>query len=531
MSINSVFASYLWDIDFGIQEYYKGNFNYSKNYFTTYLKSNPNDEEGYWWLAKTYQKLKNHDLALKCFEKSYSITSSKKELEELNFNIKETSLLKDYFDMAVQYYDNGNYKEADFYADIMLKLDKQSAGAYFIKAKIAKTINRDKEAREYLEQAIICDNDILKTNLAKALNIAVIPKMTKEIYRYNALQSYYMGDVKEAVDNSKKYLELNKNADMENFLASLFIKTKNTVSAKKIIENIKASNTANIQTYILEAKLTTNEDKKEKILHEAYKINPNNQDILLESGNLYLRKKDYKNSLKYFEFLNFVNSKLYEGYFGLVYSMLKLNKTEDTLDFIRKMDEINPSSSETQFLLSLVAQNQMSYVDALDYLDEALKKDENASYYLEKAKIYYFLKDYEKSLENLKLVSKTKNSTIDKKEINDYFIKNYLKLNMPKNAQNLLEYSTNIDKNRIMYKYYLYNLCKLENNNYKSCTKKYKYKKPSLLMDYVDISEILFEENDFKNMAKIIKLGFKKYPYSSELFYQKNKLEYYSENR
>ena len=523
---NSVFASYLWNINTGINEFYKGNYNYSKTFFTTYLKSNPNDADGYWWLAKSYQKLQDEKNAILNFEKSYAAAFSKNEIEKINFNPSESSNIEDYFDMATDYFSKGNYKEADFYADMMLKLDSKSASAYFVKAKIAKTLKNDEEAKEYLKQAIIYNNDILKTNLAKVLNITSVPTATKTIYKYSAQELYYKGELKEAISNAKKYLELEKNIDMINFLVNLYIKNGEIAPATTYIEEAKNAGIANIQTYILEAQTLNDDEKTEKVLLEAYKINPNNQDVLLNLGNLYLRKQDYANALKYFETLNAVNSDLYEGYFGLAYSRLKLNKTEESLDLVREMNKKNPIASENLFLLSLVAQNQKGYTEAIEYLDEAIKKDENANYYFEKAKIYYLLKNYAKSLENLQLASKRGNIA-DNAEFSEYYVKNYIKLDKPKEAQKLISYLIELDKNRIIYKYYLYNLCKLDSNNYSNCQKTFKMPKPTTSKDYFDISEILFEKDNLKEALKTLNTGLKQYSDSAELLNQKNKLDYY----
>lgn len=524
---NSAYASYLWSIDSGISEFYKGNFNYSRDYFKTYLKSNPNDENGYWWLARSYQKLRDTDNALKNFEKSYLQAYSKKEIEKINFNPKENANIEDYFDMAAEYFSNGNFKEADFYADMMLKIDAKSASAYFMKAKIAKTLKNDEEAVEYIKQAIIYNHDILKTNLAKSLNVNSIPDTTKSVYKYNAQEFYYKGELKEAILNAKKYIELDKNADMMNFLIDLHLKNNDTSSAKTLIDELKNDNLANIQTYIFESQIAKDTKESEKALSEAYQINPNNQDVLLHLGNLYLKKKDYKNSLKYFEALNAVNTDLYEGYFGLAFSRLKLNQNEEALDLIRKMNSENPDSSENLFLLSFIAQNQKSYSEALEYLDEAIKKDKNPNYYIEKAKILYILKDYQQSLDTLKQSAKTNGTIADNTELNEYYIKNYIKLNEIQEAQRLLTYDTKLDKNRIMYKYYLYNLCKLQGTNSANCQKAFKPSKPSSENDYIDLAEIFYEKNDLKGAAKVVDTGLIKYPYSSELMSLKTKLEYY----
>lgn len=526
---NSAYAGYLWNIDSGISEFYKGNFNYSRDFFKVYLKSNPNDENGYWWLARSYQKLHDNSNALVNFEKSYHQAYSKQEIEKINFNPKENANIEDYFDMATEYFSNGNYKEADFYADMMLKIDNKSASAYFIKAKVAKALKNDDDAVEYIKQAIIYNNDILKTNLAKSLKIYSVPEATKSVYKFNAQELYYKGEVKEAITNAKKYVEMDASVDMINFLINLHLKNNDTTSAKTLIDELKSKNLANIQTYIYESQIAKDDREIEKALLEAYEINPNNQDVLLNLGNFYLKKQDYKNSLKYFETLNEVNTDLYEGYFGLALSKLKLNQNEDALDLIRKMNKQNPDSSENLYLLSFLAQNQKSYNEALDYLDEAIKKDKNPNYYIEKAKIYYTLKNYNQSLEALKQSSETYGNVINKTESDEYYIKNYIKLNEVEKAQNLLSYDIKLDKNRIMYKYYLYNLCKLQGNNSANCQRTFKMPKPNSENDYIDLSEILYEKNNIKDALRMTDLGLKNYPNSSELISQKIKLEYYSD--
>ena len=91
----------------------------------------------------------------------------------------------------------------------------------------------------------------------------------------------------------------------------------------------------------------------------------------------------------------------------------------------------------------------------------------------------------------------------------------------------LISYLIELDKNRIIYKYYLYNLCKLDSNNYSNCQKTFKMPKPTTSKDYFDISEILFEKDNLKEALKTLNTGLKQYSDSAELLNQKNKLDYY----
>ena len=113
-----------------------------------------------------------------------------------------------------------------------------------------------------------------------------------------------------------------------------------------------------------------NDDKKtQEILLNAYEINPNNQQVLLEIGNYYLRKKDFVNANKYFETLINVNDKLYEAYFGYVYSSAEIGKIEEAMNFVRNLSSLNPQTNETYFLLAKICENKGNYKEALDYLN------------------------------------------------------------------------------------------------------------------------------------------------------------------
>ena len=53
-------------------------------------------------------------------------------------------------------------KDADFYADMMLKINPKSPSAYFIKAKIAQINGDNDKAVEFINKAIIIITDMLE---------------------------------------------------------------------------------------------------------------------------------------------------------------------------------------------------------------------------------------------------------------------------------------------------------------------------------------------------------------------------------
>ncbi len=518
-------ANLLRNIQDGINEIQKNNFNSAKIFFINYTINNPNDENGYWYLGTIYKKLSDKKNSTKYFKKSYEIKAAKQSMEKITFEDENVNI-EDYFDMSAMYYETGNLKEANFYADMMLKIDPKSPSAYFIKAKIALVEGNKDEAKKYLSKAIIFNNELLKTNLAKDLQINSIPETTKEIYYMLALEAYYSGQINEAEKNLKEYLKIEKNAEIYNFLIDCYIKKNDINSAKIILEEYKKTfDDNNLKTNLLEAKIYFLENNKEKQianLLKAYKINPNNLAVLMELGNFYLDKQDYENAKKYFETLINVNDSYYEAYFGYIYALIETGNLQKAISLTRKAATINTKSSDNEYLLSKICYKEANFKEALEYINEALKKGENPNYYFEKAKIEYYLKNYEKSLANLDKISK---DDIQKEK---YYIKNYIKLNDTKQLQEFANKKLSLDKNPIIYKYILYILYKLQGDEKNSLSQLAQIKKikPATPEEYIDLSEIIFETENINSAIKILDNAIKRFPNHYELFSQKIKLYY-----
>ena len=523
-------ADLLWNIEIAKNYIQKNDFQNAKNYLHHYILNNPNDEDGFWYLGKSYTKLQDKKNANKYFKKSYEITSSKTSIEKISFK-NENQNIDDYLDMAAMYFEIGDIKEASFYADMMLKIDPKSSEALFIKAKTTYLEGDKENAKKYLSQAIIFNNELLKTNLAKDLEITAIPETTKEIYNLLALNNYYTGEINQAIDNLKNYLKIDKNPEIYNFLINCYLKNNDVASAKNTLnEYKKIFHDNNLKTLLLESEIYAIENNHEKKLNsilKAYEINPNNTEVLFKLGNYYLENKNYKNAKKYYEILTNIDDSLYEAYYGYIYSLIETGELKKALDLIRKASKINTKSSEMEFLLSKICYKEANFKESLEYINEALKKEKNPKYYLEKAKIEYYLKDYNNSIISLNEIKElTTNS--DKKEIEKYYIQNYLKLKDVKKAEEYLNKKLSLDKNSLIYKYNLYVLYKLQGNEKKTKTQFAQIKKfkPVSPKDYIDLAEINFELTNINSAIKILDNAIKKFPNSYELYAQKIKLYY-----
>lgn len=528
---NCTNASLLWDINYGINEYRKNNYKVARDYFLNYIKSNPNDEEGYYWLAKSYWGLKDDKKANENFKKAHELTIKEKNIEKLDFNYDTSSNLEDYFDMATMYFENKDMKQAEFYANMMLKINPKSPSAYFIKAKIAQINNDNDKAVEYINKAIIFNNNLIKTNLARSLNVTKLPEMTLEMYEIFALEAYFSPDTTSAIRYCRKYLEVNpQNIDILNMLIDLYIKNNELALAQNLIDDILNLNEKNIQTLLYQAKIykLQNDFKVESTLLKAYKINPNHAQVLLELGNYYLKNGDYLNAKKYFEILTNVNDALYEGYFGYVYSLIETGEIENAMTLIRKFILLNPASSEGYYLIAKICEKNGNYKDAYGYLTQAIKKANNPTYFITRGKISYARKDYEAALSDFKNALKYPATDKVSDIAQDYLIKTYLKLDDVINAQMLLNKKSELDKNRLIYKYNLYDLCKKQGNEKRAFELLSEIRKSKLInvQDYIDLSEIYFEEGKYENSLKILDKAIKKFP--NDYFSYSQKLKIYS---
>lgn len=528
--ISPLKASLLWNIQDGAKLYNQTDYIKAKDFFENYIKSNPNDKNGYYLLGRTYLKLKDELNAQKNFEKSYELASKEQNIEKLKFN-KEKLSLNDYFDMSVMYFEDGNLQEADFYADMMLKLDPKNYKAWFVKAKVANSQNQKDKAKEYLKSAIIYNNKLLKTNLAKELDIYSVPKATKEIYNMFALEAYYKGDIEKAIYNYNQYLEIDKtNIEIYTMLSEAYLIKNDIQNALKTLEEAQNSVDNAPILYLLKAKaykLLSDNKKQEEALKKAYEANPNNIETLLEIGNFYLGKENFKKAKPYFEALINTNDNFYEGYFGYIKCLIEEGNINSALNFIRKISTLNNKSKEVDYLLSLICYKEGNYSEALDYIKDALDKEENPNYYLIKAKIEYYSNENKSSLKSLDYISKFNFSVFDLSEIDKYYLKNYIKTQQIQNTQYYINRANiALDKNSLLYKYVLYKTYKLQGNDKKAelLFKQIRMLGNNSTKDLLDLSEIVFYEKGLNEAIKLLDKNIKKAPLEYSLYYQKIKI-------
>ena len=533
LTFQSANASLLWDINVGINKLKEKDTAFLKEYFKNYIENNPNDKEGYFWLGKIYSQQKDKKSKIegaKYFKKAYELTSKNKDLEKISFDFGDKTQLEDYFDMAAMFFEIGNTKEAELYADMMLKINSKSPSVYFIKAKVAQMNANEELAKEHLEKAIIFNNDFLKTNLAKKLGITSIPEMSEEMYKLFALESYFSGEIEKSIKYFNKYLEKSpKNVDAMNFLVDLYIKNNQIETARDVLSEIFKINPTNLETLMLQMKINEiNNISNEDLLIKIKEIYPNDSRVLLYLGNSYLKAKKYKEAKIIFDTLVLIDDSMYEAYVGHIFASIELNETENFIQYYRKAVALNQNASEPFYLIAKFCVNNGDFFEAESYITEAIKKDENPSYLFELAKINYFLKKHQQSIVSLNDAKKMPYKNFDYSEIDEFLAKNYIKLKDLNSLNSLIESKNQLDKNRILYKYILYNIYKLQGKEKEAKNEfaKIKKSKPENLVDYIDLSEIYLNQKGLEFAIKFLDEAIKKHKFTNQLYAQKLKIKF-----
>lgn len=529
-------SSMLFNIDDGINLYQKADLIAAKSNFEEYVVNNPNDKDGYFMLALAEQKLNNLQSAKENFKKSYDILAAKKNIEKISFEDGDLTSLEDYFDIATMYFEEGNLAQAKLYTDLMLKISSRSPSAYFIKAQIANIEGDTEAAKTFLTQAITYNNKYIETNLAKNLKITNVPKLSKDVYMIMALENYFSGNLEGALKPLKKSLEVEADSDTYALIAEVYVKKGDLISAQNIIEEAKKNSKETLDMCLLQAKIANlkNEDVKEEYaLQKAYKLNPNNQDVLLSIANFFLKQKNYEKAKKYFSALIQTNDELYEAYSGYIYALIETGEIKKAQNLIQKLKQLNPDSSETLYYLARICEYQGYFNDALDYISEAKDRSENPLFYIESSEINYVLKDYKSAISDLAELDNLLTDNYDKKTVADYKVKNYLKLRDEKEVVRLLNAYSEADKDSITYKYYLYRLYNLKNNPVKIHSQSEVLEKirPQNIQEVIEYSNYATETKGLEATLKYLNSVIKKYPGSGILYLEKIKLCFLKENK
>ena len=366
-----------------------------------------------------------------------------------------------------------------------------------------------------------------------------MPEYNYEYYNIKGLENYYSADIKGAIKYFIKAAEMEpKNPAVYNNMASAYMKLNDFENAKKALNKAIAADRNFNLTYINLAKLEmlknkenkkSSNDKTEKYLQKAVKINPNSKYAYLELGNFYLKNKEYTLANENFKNAVLIDGNFFEALMGLGISYVEEGNLSDGIKVLRKASTTQKNGAKNPDMLYYLAKiciANANFAEAKTYLLDALRQNENHNYYFELGKIYFHNEDYSSAENAFK-----KAMELDLGFDLEADIYNYLGLIQYKNfdtdkAIYMFKKARDLEPNRAIY---LYNLAQAykslgKNNSYTKEIEAIASLKPKTVQDYLDFSTIYYDKKNTNHAIKILDEGINKYPDERALYEAKLKL-------
>ena len=419
----------------------------------------------------------------------------------------------DYFDIAQNYYKEGNIQKTVEYLNQILEIEPNNLQAIGFKIKLAPPTFSKKLID--IDKPLIFDVPYVQTGIAES-----------DAYYKQGLESY------RAKDYSNAEISLNTaiQADPNNFRAyntlGLVYWAENKLNQAR--DAFIKSNYIN-QTFTIPLdnlaqiyKQSGNNEKCYSTLLKAQELNPKDFCTCLLLGDYYRDIEDYETALKNYREVIKINPK-----YNLAYLKIAKIKT-DNVDFagsnatLNYYLGINPKDDYAYYLMAKNYVYMNNFIKAKESIYKAINMSNCREYRVELGRINYQNDDIQDALDafNSSLTSDTPS------EIYNYIGMCYYNLHDFNKAILNINKAISMPESRVIYYYNLaqvYNTLKdsLSYNKYLGLVKNYQPKK---YQDYIDLSGILLD-SDSKNSALImINQGIEKYPRVKELYLEKLKI-------
>lgn len=374
-----------------------------------------------------YQKLIDEDVANAYLLKSVLLFQNNKKEESLK-------ILKDYLSKTKEAFHLAQY----VYAKIIEKDNQTEALSFYKKSYSEKKFKRGKfaflrlaaELGKFNEISKFCKkNEIAKDSLCSELTRFINNNFSnrEKLSAYNA-ELQKLDNLKFEQKNAHLNLALlllenqnfftaqreleiiNANADSKSrvkfYLASLYAGKGNNELALELIQEISSENSIFIKSRIFGSYLAKQSSKiklSEKLIKEAFKVQPNNQQVF--SFLLLILEKQKK----YSEMLSILEDKLEKNpeneklKFSYAFSTFNAGKRSEALKLMEEIIAINPNQSDAlNFIAYSLADDNKDLVKANRYIKRALTIKPNDGYYLDTyGWVLFKEKKYEKALEVL----------------------------------------------------------------------------------------------------------------------------------
>ena len=419
----------------------------------------------------------------------------------------------DYYDIALNYYKEGNNQKALEYINQILNLEKDNLPALGFKIKLTPPTFSKKLVN--IDKPLIFDVPYVNTGVT-----------VSDTYYKQGLDSYRAKDYI-AAEESLKQAVMN---DPNNFRAyntlGLVYWAENKLDLAKDAftksNNINQSFTIPLDNLAQIYKQVGNNESCASTLRKIQMLNPNDfcADILL--GDYYRDLGDYQSALSWYREALKINPK-----YNLAYLKIAKIKT-DNMDFAESNATLNyylGQNPKDDFAYYLMAKNY-AYMNNFNKAKESIYKAilmcNCREYRIELGRINYQSEDIQDALD-------TFNSAISAdtdSEIFNYIGMCYFNLHDFNKALLNINRAISMPDSRVLY---YYNLAQIyytlkDNIGYNKYMELVKNFNPKTAQDYIDMSGILLDSESKNSAIMMLNKGIAQYPKTKELYLEKLKI-------
>ena len=237
----------------------------------------------------------------------------------------------------------------------------------------------------------------------------VIHSNPDDVLAYNHLGSIYFAqkDYQKSIASYKRGLQIDHNHPILNYnLAHCYEASNNVADAircYKLALKTRPGWKDAIKDYTVLLMSVSDNKEAADIIKQGIKLYPNNTDMLILLGDIYLNNYDYSEAEKIFKKASSLEPENVKSLIGLSKALEKSDKSEYALDAIMSALELEPENqvAQKQYAQSLLSEKDYdeakNVIDSLDKPENSKDLqllDLNGQYYIckdneEKAKVYY----------------------------------------------------------------------------------------------------------------------------------------------
>jgi len=424
-----------------------------------------------------------------------------------------SDLTDDYFDIAQNYYKEGNTEKALEYVNQILSIEDNNQQAIGLKIKLtppAVSKNMPK-----LDKPLIFDVPYSDCSVPAS-----------DAYYKQGLECYRNKNYAGAEESLKISIQANSNNFRAyNTLGLVYWAQNKLDEAKNAFEKANSLNSAftiPLDNLAQIYKQTGNMEKCYALLLKAQNLNPNDFCTYMLLGDYYRDTYDYENAIKNYREVIRINPK-----YNLAYLKIAKTKTEN-LDFTGSNETLNyyhGINPEDDFIYYLMAKNFV-YMNRFDKARESIYKgilmNNCREYRIELGKINYQTDDIQDALDDFKSTLNSNSSS----EVYNYIGMCYYNLHDFNKAITNINKAVSMPDSRVLY---YYNLAKIyytlkDNINYTKYMGIVKSFQPAECQDYIDLSGILLDSESKNAAISMLNQGIDKYPKVKELYLEKLKI-------